>query len=178
MCMYLLWFCLFPDTPYYLVQKWDLFNMARAQRVRRGGQPDKEMETLPRTTTKDTVILHINHTLRTSVWRSRIFLTLLWCPLDCTNINFCCWYTYSVILSDAILFNLLLTPVHFFSQLICLSVPLTSLSSLLFFVTTTYSLSLWLCVHVFEHYWVPLLLKCTKCTTSWKRAFVPRQKAK
>lgn len=73
MCMYLLWFCLFPDTPHYLVQKWDLFNMARAQRVRRGGQPDKEMETLPRTTTKDTVILHINHTLRTSVWRSRIF---------------------------------------------------------------------------------------------------------
>lgn len=66
----------------------------------------------------------------------------------------------------------------FFSQLICLSVPLTSLSSLLFFVTTTYSLSLWLCMHVFEHYWVPLLLKCTKCTTSWKRAFVPRQKAK
>lgn len=113
--MYLLWFCLFPDTPHYLVQKWDLFNMARAQRVRRGGQPDKEMETLPQTTTKDTVILHINHTLRTSVWRSRIFfLTLLWCPLDCTNINFCCWYTYSVILSDAILFNLLLTPVHFF----------------------------------------------------------------
>lgn len=47
--------------------------MARAQRVRRGGQPDMEMETLPRTTTKEAVILHINHTLRTSVWRSRIF---------------------------------------------------------------------------------------------------------
>lgn len=178
MCMYLLWFCLFPDTPYYLVQKWDLFNMARAQRVRRGGQPDKEMETLPRTTTKDTVILHINHTLRTSVWRSRIFFNpamvssglhkyqfLLLVHLQCYP--FWCHPLQFIAHSCT-----------FFSQLICLSVPLTSLSSLLFFVTTTYSLSLWLCMHVFEHYWVPLLLKCTKCTTSWKRAFVPRQKAK
>lgn len=178
MCMYLLWFCLFPDTPYYLVQKWDLFNMARAQRVRRGGQPDKEMETLPRTTTKDTVILHINHTLRTSVWRSRIFFNpamvssglhkyqfLLLVHLQCYP--FWCHPLQFIAHSCT-----------FFSQLICLSVPLTSLSSLLFFVTTTYSLSLWLCVHVFEHYWVPLLLKCTKCTTSWKRASVPRQKAK
>lgn len=178
MCMYLLWFCLFPDTPYYLVQKWDLFNMARAQRVRRGGQPDKEMETLPRTTTKDTVILHINHTLRTSVWRSRIFFNpamvssglhkyqfLLLVHLQCYP--FWCHPLQFIAHSCT-----------FFSQLICLSVPLTSLSSLLFFVTTTYSLSLWLCMHVFEHYWVPLLLKCTKCTTSWKRASVPRQKAK
>lgn len=77
-------------------------------------------------------ITHQSHSEDQCVEIKDFFLTLLWCPLDCTNINFCCWYTYSVILSDAILFNLLLTPVHFFS-LICLSVPLTSLSSLLFF---------------------------------------------
>lgn len=133
MCMYLLWFCLFPDTPHYLVQKWDLFNMARAQRVRRGGQPDKEMETLPRTTTKDTVILHINHTLRTSVWRSRIFFNpamvssglhkyqfLLLVHLQCYP--FWCHPLQFIAHSCT-----------FFFSLICLSVPLTSLSSLLFF---------------------------------------------
>lgn len=59
-------------------------------------------------------ITHQSHSEDQCVEIKDFFLTLLWCPLDCTNINFCCWYTYSVILSDAILFNLLLTPVHFF----------------------------------------------------------------
>lgn len=178
MCMYLLWFCLFPDTPHYLVQKWDLFKMARAQRVRRGGQPDKEMETLPRTTTKDTVILHINHTLRTSVCRSRIFFNpamvssglhtyqfLLLVHLQCYPF----WCHPFQFIAHSCTF--------FFTNLSLCSFNISFIFAF-FFVTTTYSLSLWLCVHVFEHYWVPLLLKCTKCTTSWKRASVPRQKAK